>query len=716
MPLPLEYIDEIKRILDSISINLPGYTPRHSQKRMIAAVAEVLSRADDVPPRVAGEETPSLPENTGRSILCVQGPTGVGKSLGYLIGVVVPAIAMKRKIVISSATVALQEQLITRDVPFFVKNSGLPLTFAIAKGRTRYVCHHKLSRIATDHAQDDIFDAGETWERKPEADEVERLNSMLNDFSSGKWSGDRDELEKPVHNDLWARVTTDRNGCLNRGCPSYTSCAQMAARERIRAVDIVVANHDLLLADMALGGGAILPSPEETFYVVDEGHHIAGKGVESFSNQHQVKAGQMMMDKLAAVSGRVAQGYPGLSPMTVPIATGAEDLSEALTDVFVMLDSLDKDLFVGNGNLWRFEKNEIPAAAEALSNNILTSSGGLLESLKKLLNELGEMKKTNPDDVRLDKFLVDLGFFMGKVGSINSTWVALTTPNSEDPSIPPVAKWVVYESKKAGRYDFSVCACPVSAANELAEMFFKKASGVILTSATLMTMGNFDQLLRETGLENLPDTSLLALASPFNHAEQGIISIPDLKVSAKDAKAHTGAIIKHLPAIIEQTENRGTLVLFASRRQMMEVAEGLPSSVRSKVLIQGEQPKDALLAEHYRLIEKNLPSVLFGLQSFAEGLDLPGDYCAHVVITKIPFAVPSDPVQQTLEEWLTKRNQSYFNEVAVPQACLRMIQAAGRLIRMETDRGILTVLDDRLKKTRYGKQILNSLPPFRMAV
>lgn len=713
MSLPTEYIDELQRIMASIADKLPRYATRHSQKRMIAAVAEVLSRALDCPPK-SEDGSRDTPVNTGISILCVQAPTGVGKSLGYIIGAARAARAKGRKIVVSSATVALQEQLVSRDVPFFVKNSGLPITFAIAKGRTRYVCHHKLSGVAATNADDAEFDTGLLWDRKPEENEVARLTELLADYNAGRWSGDRDELSASMPNELWSRVTTDRHGCLNRGCKSFGICAQMTAREKIRNVDIVIANHDLLLADMSLGGGVILPDPADTFYILDEAHHIADKAVESFSKQHQVKSGQMMMEKLSMIAGRVAQAFPALSYLTAPVDNNAECLADGLLEAFIMLDSIDKKLFETNGNLWRFPNNELPEQAASMAGNILMASTGLLLSLDKLLEKLSDAKKETPDDVRLDKFLADLGFFSGKVGSIESTWTSLAAKNSADASIPPVAKWVMFEQKKQGRYDFSLCACPVSAADNLAESFFKKANGVILTSATLMSLGNFDQLLRETGLCHLPDTSLLALSSPFDFARQGLLSIPDMQTSPKDSAAHTKEIIDKMPGLIQETGNRGTLVLFASRRQMMEVADGLPAQ-RARLLIQHEQPKEILLAEHYRRIENGQSSVLFGLGSFSEGLDLPGDLCAHVVITKIPFAVPSDPVQKTLDEWLSKRNKSYFNEIAVPQACLRMIQAAGRLIRTEHDSGTLTILDCRLNTTRYGKQIKDSLPPFKLA-
>lgn len=708
MALTSEYIEEIKRILDSISSSLPGYIPRMSQKRMIAAVAEVLSRAADAD----GEE---VPENTGRSILAVQGPTGVGKSLAYLIGGVVAARLKNRKLVISSATVALQEQLIARDVPFFVKHAGVPMTFAIAKGRKRYVCHHKLSAVAFDGAQDDMFVSKVLWDYKPDLKDVKQLKMLHADYNNGCWSGDRDELDKPLSDELWAQITTDRHGCLNRNCKSYSICAQMAAREKVRDADIIVANHDLLLADMSLGGGALLPAPSETFYVLDEGHHIAQKGVESFAHQHQVKAGQGLVEKVAVIAGRIGQTFPELSAMTAGIDDDAQMLGDALSDVFLMLDSIDKDNFAQNGNLWRFPDNKLPAEADTLSSNVLQLSTNLTKDLGKLYEKLADKKKSTPEDARLERFLVDIGFFSGKVGNIRETWEVLCEAPVDDDQAPPVAKWVSLETKKQGKYDFTICACPVSAADALADMFFKKANGVIVASATLMTMGNFDQLLRETGLVNLPDTSLLALPSPFNFIEQGVISIPDLKVSPKDGRAHTGAIAKAMPELICKTGNRGTLVLFASRWQMMDVAQAIPSEFQSLLLIQGEKPKDALLAEHYARIDQGKPSVLFGLQSFAEGLDLPGNYCAHVVITKIPFAVPSDPVQQTLEQWLSQNKRNYFDEVVMPQACLRMIQAAGRLIRTESDNGILTVLDNRLLNTRYGRKILDSLPPFRMA-
>lgn len=619
LALPEEYIDEFKRIIDAVGKNMPGYVQRMSQKRMISAVAKVLSRAEDRTKDADGEDV-SPPPNTGKSVLAVQGPTGVGKSLGYLIGATVTARAKKRKVVISSATVALQEQLITKDVPAFVKSYGQPLNIALAKGRTRYVCHHKLHGVAEAKSLNAEMDFGELWDRRPEKFEVELLSGLLSEYESKRWSGDRDELDARVPDELWMKITTDQHGCLKKGCACYNTCAQVAARNKLRNADIIISNHDLLLADMVLGGGVILSDPEETLYVLDEAHHLANKAVEAFANQHQVRSGgQELMKRLGELATKVARVHPGLSGITASISADGKLLERSMSELYQMLNSFDKDLFQSNGNLYRFENNTLPAAGTELYSNILNGTTGLVKSITELMKELEEIKKNTDSSALLDRFLTDLGFFKGRVITINGTWRSLTMPNSDDLSVPPIAKWVVLEQKKNG-HDFSVCASPVSAADTLAEMFFKRANGVILTSATLMTLGNFDQLLRETGLTHLPDTSVLSLPSPFDFATQGTLSIPDIGASPKDAEAHTAAVIAAMPGLVEQTGNRGTLALFASRRQMTQVAEGLPPELRTKVMLQGERAKESLLSDHKRLIDDGHPSVLFGLQSFVRSV------------------------------------------------------------------------------------------------
>ena len=193
-----------------------------------------------------------------------------------------------------------------------------------------------------------------------------------------------------------------------------------------------------------------------------------------------------------------------------------------------------------------------------------------------------------------------------------------------------------------------------------------------------------------------------------------MLRVPDLRADPRDSEAHTQAIVRDLPAMLEGAQ--GSLVLFSSRRQMRDVFAGVDLEWRKRVLLQGELSRQATLAKHREQIDKDQVSVLFGLASFAEGIDLPGAYCQHVVIAKIPFAVPDDPVEAALAEWIEARGGNPFMEIAVPDASLRLVQACGRLLRNEQDTGSITLLDRRLVTQRYGKAILNSLPPFRREI
>ena len=193
-----------------------------------------------------------------------------------------------------------------------------------------------------------------------------------------------------------------------------------------------------------------------------------------------------------------------------------------------------------------------------------------------------------------------------------------------------------------------------------------------------------------------------------------MLRIPNLGADPRDGPGHSASIIEHLPSIL--ADALGSLVLFSSRRQMLEVYAGLDREFRERVLVQGDLSKQELIRQHRAQVDKKNPSVIFGLASFAEGVDLPGRYCEHVVIAKIPFAVPDDPVEAALSEWIERNGGNPFMEIAVPDASLRLIQACGRLLRNEQDSGVVTLLDRRLVTQRYGKAILNALPPFRREI
>ena len=271
--------------------------------------------------------------------------------------------------------------------------------------------------------------------------------------------------------------------------------------------------------------------------------------------------------------------------------------------------------------------------------------------------------------------------------------------------LPPIAKWV--EVIDAG--DYRLHATPIDAADMLTKRLWKRAGAVVLASATLRACTSFKSFLRSTGLNRYPKTATLALSSPFDYGRNGRIKIPKMKADPTHAKAHTAEIVEMLPRLINE---RGVLVLFSSIVQMQSVYAGLPEALKARCLMQGALPKAERLRMHRERIDAGGSSILFGLSSFAEGVDLLGAYCEHVIIAKLFFAVHLAPIQLARSEWVESQGKSPFTELALPEASVKLNQAVGRLLRSETDSGTITILDTRLVPKRYGKTLLAGLPPF----
>ena len=263
-----------------------------------------------------------------------------------------------------------------------------------------------------------------------------------------------------------------------------------------------------------------------------------------------------------------------------------------------------------------------------------------------------------------------------------------------------------------GQADIELCSSPILAASTLQQQLWERCFAAVLTSATLTALGQFDRFDMRNGLGD--NAKFECVPSPFAYADNAELIVPSQAVEAGDAARHTEALIKALPDLVSDTE--GTLVLFSSRRQMETVYEALQDDWPMPILMQGMFSKQETLNRHRERIDQGEGSVLFGLASFAEGVDLPGRYCEHVLIAKIPFAVPDDPVEASLAEWIERNKGNAFMEVSVPDAALRLVQASGRLLRKETDTGRITIFDRRLVSKRYGKRMLQSLPPFRQRI
>jgi ATP-dependent DNA helicase DinG len=698
--------DAIRDHYRALTLKLSGFRPRSAQRKMLAEVAQAFARCLERD----GEDNP---QREGESIAVIEGPTGVGKSLAYLLAGGVMARSRNKKLVISSATVALQEQLVNRDLPFVVENSGLPLTFALAKGRSRYLCPYRLYQLTSDATQGELLapDPSALWERKPQQEELDALRELADAFHQRKWNGDRDQWPQTMDDGLWSRVTNDRHGCLKVACPNRAECPFYLARETLETVDVVVTNHDLMLADIGMGGGVILPAPEISFYCIDEAHHLAKKAVNQFAAEHSLAQALAWLAKVEGAASGIGtlSGKGELASRAIEAAAAA---SESLSEWLWLLEG-EKALARSSDSLeptWLIEDGVLPEHLQSAAANMAMASRMVFKHLSQLAEALAEARKDKSGETAaFDQAASNIGILEARAEQMMALWDLFEKiPGADD---APIAKWVVRKSE--GKGDYLFCASPVSAAANLAATLWRRAAGALLTSATLRSLGAFDLLLEQTGLKALPKVSCMALDSPFDFGAQGELYLPPLLASPKDPDAHTREIADWLPRLIDSSQAVGSLVLFSSRKQMQEVAALLPADLRAHLSIQGEIPKSLLIAGHHQRLQQGKASVIFGLDSFSEGLDLPGDSCVHVIIAKLPFAMPDDPIGRTLSRWIEKRGGNPFTELTVPEASIKLVQAVGRLIRSEQDYGRVTILDNRLTRQSYGKKMLASLPPFK---
>ena len=698
----------------NIGKNLPGFRPRASQREMIAAIANAFSRT------LTREEGEEAPKREGESIAVIEGPTGVGKSLAYLLAGGIMAQTRGKRLIVSSATVALQEQLVDRDLPFLVEKSGLELTFALAKGRGRYLCPYKLYQLTQNNAQQNLlgFEAPKVlWDSKPKPEELNLLRDIADEFSARRFNGDRDAWPEKIDDAIWLKVTNDRHGCLKSACPNRPECPFYLARDVLETVDVVVANHDLLLADISMGGGVILPAPENSFYCIDEAHHLPKKALSRFAAEHSWNIAVWTLEKLPQLTGKIA----ALTDKA-ELANLADEAATSLLDSLhewqfhlaeepsLSLGSSENDRRKHNEPTWLWEDGKIPEGLETTVSNTAIAARSLLKHVVGLNDALSAARRDKEQDgALLDRLTSEFGLFIARIEQISAVWDLLSTVPIEGEE--PLAKWITRRADDKNDYIFN--ASPISSASHLANSLWRRAAGAVLTSATLQSLGSFNLILRQTGLLWLPETTTLALESPFNFDTQGELYIPPVHASPKDPDAHTAAIVEWLPKLVSPVEAIGTLVLFSSRKQMQDVALRLPDEYLPLLLVQGELPKAVLLQRHHQAIAEGKASIIFGLDSFAEGLDLPGTACVQVIIAKLPFAMPDNPIEKTQNRWIEQRGGNPFIEITVPEASIKLIQAVGRLIRTEQDYGRVTILDNRVKTQRYGQQLLACLPPFK---
>jgi ATP-dependent DNA helicase DinG len=688
---------------------------RYGQRLMIAEVAKALGAiSTDEDNRRDGDP----------AVVVVEAGTGTGKTVAYCLATIPLAKAAGKRLVIATATVALQEQVVHKDLPDILRNSGLNFSFALAKGRGRYLCLSKLDLLLQEgqaqSATAQLF-AEEGFSIAVDERSQKLFTQMVEKLAGNHWDGDRDSWSEALEDPDWARLTTDHSQCTNRHCPNFQQCAFYKAREGMSKVDVIVTNHDMVLADLALGGGAVLPDPRDTLYVFDEGHHLPDKAIGHFAHFTRLRSTADWLEQTAKNLTKLLAQHPlpgDLGRLIEQVPELAREIKTQQQFMFSACEQLadfraGEDMQGRERPRHRFVGGLVPEHLREMALELKKGFARLNDLFSRLTEQL---KKAMDGEVSIgiashqaEEWYPLFGSLLTRAQGNWELWTAFSTEDPQDN--PPMARWLSL-AESGALFDIEVNASPILAAETLRRNLWNVAYGAVVTSATLTALGTFDRFRMRAGL---PKGAVTTVApSPFQHADAGVLRVPDLRADPRDSVAHTAAIIRELPGLVEGS--RGTLVLFSSRKQMQEVFDGLAREWRKRVFIQGNLSKQETLNKHKARVDGGDASVLFGLASFAEGVDLPGAYCEHVVIAKIPFAVPDDPVEAALSEWIEARGGNPFMELAVPDASLRLVQACGRLLRTEEDRGTITLLDRRVVTQRYGKAILNALPPFKRII
>ncbi|MEW6983002.1 ATP-dependent DNA helicase DinG [Colwelliaceae bacterium 6471] len=681
----------IRTAYKEIGQNLPNFNPRKQQTFLIAEIAKVL----------AGEY------DKDRKIITIEAGTGTGKSLAYSLGTIPLAMSRQKKVCISTATVALQEQLVDKDLPFLKKHAGIDFSFTLVKGRQRYVCRQKLEAVTSSA---DTPQAGFTFAEKPSDRDLKTLRAMFTALKDGSWQGDIDSWQESVPHFIWQQVQSDKHSCLKH-LAEHTHCPFHKARETMELADVLVINHSLLLADLDLGGGKILPAPEDTFYVIDEAHHLP-KVTRDFSSANvTVKGAIDWLTKLRETGDKMAKlikSQRAISP-ALKLADDCQDLLVDLQKVFSFIDN-NKDVYFHKENQYRFENGILPKTLKNWAEDLYELSKKSLSHINKLYNMLMESVKDGDTQMYLaEPLLAESGFMIQRLENLNALWQMYAKTDSDKGA--PMARWL--ERIEGKRQDYLLCASPIEVGFTLEDMLWSKCEGAVLCSATIMALNSFDHFRFQAGLKQNDGTQYQQVNSPFDYQNKAKLIVPKMKYEP-NADQFTDELIAVLPALLKQ--GKSSLVLFSSYWQMEKVAQALREKHTLVLQVQGEQSRQHIIERHKKYCDDDKESVIFGTQSFSEGLDLPGKYLTNLIITKLPFSVPTSPVEEAQAEYITAKGGNPFMSISVPETSKKLIQASGRLLRNEQDEGCITLLDRRVVSKRYGKDLLNALPPFKRVI
>jgi ATP-dependent DNA helicase DinG len=579
----------------------------------------------------------------------VEAGTGTGKTLAYLL----PAICSGRRVVISTATKSLQEQLYQKDVPFLQKHFAPNLKVAVMKGRSNFLCLSKMHALAD----------------QPMLKGMEEVDAFrqIRDWSKLTETGDRAELTfLPDDSELWSRIDARRDTCTGKKCPEFEKCFLTQMQNRAKEADLIIVNHHLFFADLALKQddfGSILP--EYSAVVFDEAHEMEDVASDYFGQQ----ISNFRFEELARDADHAMRLTKTGSPTLLRRTQRIREKSRAFFDSFPPRD--------GRFPFTRQER-------EAFLEQHREAYDALLNACKAMETEFAALTQKPEELTRIAR----------RSFEIRQEFSFLFESNEKN-----YVYW--FERRNKGVF---LAATPIDISQILREKLFEAFDTVILTSATLTVAGRFEFIRQRLGLDHAKEC---ALPPEFDFQQQALLYLPQKMPDVRDA-GFPGKAADEIVQLLELSQGRA-FCLFTSYSQMNDLFERVRTRVEFPLMLQGTAPRSVLLERF-----KNTPNaVLFATASFWQGVDVPGEQLSCVIVDRLPFAVPSDPIVAARVRALQDEGRNPFSEFQVPEAVLALKQGFGRLIRAKTDRGVLALLDTRIQRMPYGKIFLESLPRYR---
>jgi ATP-dependent DNA helicase DinG len=669
------------------------YEDRPSQRAMAVAIARLYN-------------------NGGVGLL--EAGTGVGKSLGYLVPALRWSATNNERTVVSTNTINLQEQLVRKDLPFLVRAlPDQPVRFALLKGWRNYLCLVRLEQArASGNA---LFEDG----LRKELDTIQTWAQRTHD-------GSLSDLPVAPRPEVWDEVAAEPDLCQRARCPAYDKCFLFKARKEAASADIIVVNHHLLLSDLAVrratgnwGESAVLPA--YTRLVIDEGHHLEDAAASHLGATVSRRSLQRLFNRLdrrgkgllSALIARLAAGNDLLSTASLDLVqTRLAPGVHAVRDKSAMLfDLLDTVLQESGGLVLRLTDDF--AAHPVWRGGLrvaLEDTAGEIELLANGLQLVRErLESANRPDETVMPLLNEMRAVTRRLQVAGDGLRRALAPSDGEPTV----RWIEARGRERA---VSVSTVPLDLAPILREDLFKRAATTVVTSATLATDGKFDFLTARLGLDDPelePATGIFP--SPFAYREQAILAVPsDVPAPNVNPSGHFSAVAR-VTIDLAESSNGGMFVLFTSHKDVQAMAAELRArgvERRWPLLVHGDETRDALLARFRDAGQ----AILIGTASFWEGVDVPGDALRALLIAKLPFRVPSEPITAAHCEAIEARGGDAFRDYMLPHAALRLKQGFGRLVRTSIDRGVVVIADPRVVTKGYGRGLLEGLPPAKRIV